>query len=82
MLAAKIHDAPNDEEIAGKAELLDEIELARDLRAGAIVVWAVSIACADIGDFAEKRRLGLVRRHRIIRKPVAEIRHRVLQAIG
>ena len=35
LLPAEIDDVPDDEEVAGELELLDEIELARDLRAGA-----------------------------------------------
>ena len=35
VLAAEVHDVPDDEEVAGEIELLDQIELARDLRAGA-----------------------------------------------
>ena len=31
LLAAEAHDVPDDEEVAGEIELLDEIELARDL---------------------------------------------------
>ena len=33
LLPAEIDDVPDDEEVAGELELLDEIELARDLRA-------------------------------------------------
>ena len=82
VLPAEIHDVPDDQEVAGEIELLDEIELARDLRAGAIVIRTVAIARADLGHLPQKRRLRLARRHRIFRKAVAEIRHRVLQPIG
>jgi hypothetical protein len=33
LLPAEVDDVPDDEEVAGEVELLDEIELARDLRA-------------------------------------------------
>ena len=82
VLPAEIDDVPDDEEVAGELELLDEIELARDLRAGAIVVRPVALARAGVGDVAQERALRLAGRHRIVREAVAEIRHRVLQAIG
>ncbi len=82
LLAAKIHDVPDDQEVAGEIELLDEIELARDLGAGLVVIRAIAVARADLGDLAEKRRLVLARRHRIGRKPVAEILHGELQPLG
>ena len=82
LLAAVVDDVPDDEEIAGEIELLDQIELARDLRAGLVVIGPVAIARARVGDVAEKRHLGLAVRHRIRRKPVAEVRHRVLEPLG
>ncbi len=54
VLAAEIDDVPDDEEIAGELEFLDQIELALDLRAGAIVVRPVSFPRADAGDLPEK----------------------------
>ena len=81
VLPAEVDDVPDDQEVAGEVQLLDEIELARDLRARPIVVRAVAIARADLDHLPQKRRLRLARRHRIVGKPVAEIRHRVLQAI-
>src|SRR5262249_11365400 len=79
VLAAEIDNVPDDEEIAGELELLDEVELARDLRARAIVIRTIAFARADVGDLPEERRLRLAGRHRIVGKPVAEIRHRVPQ---
>ena len=64
VLAAEVHDVPDDEEVAGEIELLDEIELARDLGAGAIVIRPVAIARADLRHPAQKRRLRLAGRHR------------------
>ena len=82
VLPAEIDDVPDDEEVAGEIELLDEIELARDLRARAVVIRPVALARADVGDLPQERRLRLAGRHRIVGKAVAEIGHRVLQAIG
>ena len=62
VLPAEVHDVPDDQEVAGEIELLDEIELARDLRAGAIVIRTVAIAGADVGHPPEERRLRLARR--------------------
>ena len=82
VLPAVIDDVPDDEEVAGEIELLDQIELARDLRAGAVVIRPVAIARAGLGDVAEERHLGFAGRHRIRRKAVAEIRHRVFEPLG
>ena len=82
LLAAVVHDVPDDQEVAGEIELLDEIELAGDLRAGAIVKRPVPVTRAELGDPPEKRGLRFARRHRVVGEPVAEIGHRVLQPIG
>src|SRR5439155_5987493 len=50
VLPAEIHDVPDDEEVAGEIELLDEVELARDLRLCAIVKRLIPLARADVGD--------------------------------
>ena len=81
VLPAEVDDVPDDQEITGEVQLLDEIELARNLRARPIVVRAVSIARADLGHLPQERRLRLAWRNRIVREPVTEIGHRVLQAI-
>ena len=82
VVAAEVHDVPDDQKVAGEIEPLDEIELARDLRAGAIVIRPVPLARAEVGELAEKRRRGFARRNGIFRKPIAEIGHRVLQPLG
>ncbi len=82
LLAAVIHDIPDDEEVAGELELLDEIELARDLRARLVVIRAVALARADVGDLAEKGHLGFARRHRVAREAIPEIVHRELEPLG
>ena len=56
VLPAEIDDVPDDQEVAGELELLDEIELARDLRARAVVIRPVALARADVGDLAQERR--------------------------
>ena len=38
LLPAVVHDVPDDQEVAGEIELLDQIELARDLRARLVVI--------------------------------------------
>ena len=47
-LPAEVDDVPDDQEVAGEIELLDEIQLARDLRACAIVIRPVPLARADL----------------------------------
>ena len=68
VLAAEIDDVPDDEEVAGELELLDQIELARDLRAGLVVIGPVAVARAGVGDVAQERRLRLAGRHRVVRE--------------
>ena len=48
LLPAEIDDVPDDEEVAGELEPVDEIELARNLGAGAIVKRPIAIARADV----------------------------------
>ena len=50
VLAAEVHDVPDDEKVAGEIEPFDEIQLARDLRARAVVIRPVAIAGADVGE--------------------------------
>ena len=75
LLPAEIDDVPDDQEVAGELEPLDQIELARHLRAGAIVKRAIAIARADLGDLAQERDLGLAVGDRVFRKAIAEVRH-------
>ena len=81
-MAAEIDDVPDDQEVAGEIETLDEIELARNLRAGAIVIRPIPLARAEIGQLAEKRDVRLARRHRIVGKAIAEIGHRVVEPLA
>ncbi len=73
LLPAEIDDVPDDQEVAGELELLDQIELARHLRAGAIVKRTIAVARADLGDLAQERDLGLAVGDRIFRKAIAEV---------
>ena len=82
VLPAEIDDVPDDEEVAGELQLLDQVQLARDLRARAVVVRPVALARADVGDLPQERDLRFAGRHRVIGKAIAEIGHRVVQAIG
>ena len=82
LLPAVIDDVPDDEEVAGEIELLDEIELARNLRTRLVVIGTVAIPRAHFGDLAQKRDLGFARRDRIAWEAIAEIVHRELQPLG
>ncbi len=82
LLPAEIDDVPDDQEVAGQIEPLDQIELAHHLRAGVIVKGPVAIARTDLGDLAQERHLGLAVGNRIFRKAIAEVVHAELQAIG
>ena len=82
VMAAEIDDVPDDEEVAGEIETLDEIELARNLRAGPIVIRTIALARAEVGQLAEKRAVRLARRHRIVGKAIAEIGHRVVEPLA
>ncbi len=82
VLTAEVHDVPDDQEVAGELELLDEIELARNLGARPIVERSIAIARPDLGDPAEERALGFASRHRVLGKSVAEVGHRVLQPVS
>ena len=81
MLARVVHDVPDDEEVAGEIEALDEIEFAGDLRPRAIVEGPVTFARADLGDLAQERRLRLAGRHGIRRKAIPQVGHRVREPI-
>ena len=82
LLPAEIDDVPDDEEVAGEIETVDEIQLTRDLRAGAIVERPVAIARADVRQPSKERRLGLPGRNRVLRKAVAEIGQREIEPLG
>jgi hypothetical protein len=81
-LAAEVHQVPDDQEVAGQIQPLDEIQLARDLRARAVVIRPVPIPRAHLRDLPEKRRHRFARRHGVLGEAVAQIGHRVLEPIG
>ena len=82
LLPAVVDDVPDDQEVAGEIELLDQIELAGDLRARLVVIRPVSLARTHVRHVAQERRRGLAGRHRIFRESISEIRHRVFEPLG
>ena len=82
VLAAEIDDVPDDQEVAGEIELLDQIELALDLAARALVIRPIALARARLRDLPQKRRHRLARGNGVFGKAVAEIGHRVREPIG
>ena len=56
LLPAEVHDVPDDEEVAGEIELLDEIQLALDLARVARLDRPVALARARLRDLAQERR--------------------------
>jgi hypothetical protein len=98
LFAAEADDVPDDEEISGEVELLDEMEFAFDLAAGALlqvlimeaVLWdavarkrdAITPAGAFVGALAQKRHHGLAFGHGITRKFVAQIAKLEFEAGG
>ena len=81
LLAAEIDDVPDDQEIAGQAEFLDEVEFAGDLRAGFVVEGPVPFAGTHERDGPQERRGRLAGRHGVIGKLIAEIVHGIVQTI-
>src|SRR5690606_28898030 len=79
---AVIDDVPDDEEVAGEIEFLDEREFAIDLRTRAVVIRTIAITCPHLRDAPEKRDLVLAGGHRVLRKAVAEIGERELEPLG
>ena len=82
LLTAVIDDVPDDQEVAGEIELLDEIELAGNLCARLVVIGPIPIARAHLRHVAEERGGGFARRHGIDRESISQIRHRVLEPLG
>src|SRR5690606_40385170 len=82
VLSAVVDDVPDDEEVAGQIELVDERDLALELRARGLVIRPVAITRADLRDAPQKRRLRLAGRHGIRRKAAAQVRQRGLEPVG
>ena len=82
MLSTVVDDVPDDEEIPGQVELLDQIELTRYLTTCRIVIRTIPLTRSDLGDLSQKRSHRFPRRHWELWKAISEIRHRVAQSIG
>ncbi len=82
LLPAEIDDVPDDQEVAGERELLDQIQLARNLRARAVVIRPIPLARADLRHLPQERRHRLARGHRVVGEAIAEVGHRVAKPIG
>ena len=81
-LTAVVDDVPDDEEVPGEIEPLDQIELALDLASRTIVIRPISLARARLRHLPQERRHRLAGRNRVVRKAVAEIRHGVFEPFG
>ena len=62
--------------------LLDQIELPYHLASCAVVIGTISLTRSNFGDLSKKRAHRLPGGHRIFRKAVSKIRHRVTQTVG
>ena len=82
VFAAEAHDVPDDQEIAGQLQLLDERQLALDLPPRALVIGTVAQARALFRQLAQERHLGLALGHGVARKFVAQVGQRELEARG
>ena len=82
LLPAEVHEVPDDEEVPGEIELLDQIEFARDLPARLLRERSIPPVRTRLGDPPQERDLRLAVGHRIVRKAVAQVREREVEAIG
>src|SRR5579863_7844347 len=82
MLAAKLHDVPHDQEVAGQLELRDYAELMFELAARAIVRPLPAFARAGLGQRPKIAVGRFTGRQRIIGEAVTEILEREFTAIG
>ena len=66
VLAAELGDLPDDQEVAGEVELLDDLQFVLDLgeRLGALLAVRVAQSCAVVGDLAQVAHLGVPGRDR------------------
>ncbi len=78
VLSAEIHDVPDDQEIAGKVQLFDQVQFARHLVACALVIGPVPLARPNLGELPQKRGRRFAGGHGILGKPVTKVGHRVL----
>lgn len=82
LLPAEVHEVPDDQEVPGEIELLDQIEFACDLPARPVGQRPVTPVCTSLGDPPQEGDLRLAVGNRIIRKPVAQVREREVEALG
>ena len=82
VLPTEIHNVPDDEEVAGEVEGVDETELPGNLRTRPVVIGLIAMPGTDLDHAAEEPVLGLAMRHGIAGKPVAQIVHGKLQPLG
>src|SRR5262249_40039267 len=72
---------PDDQEVAGEVELLDEVELLRELRLRLGRQRTEARARALPGDVAEVRDRRLARRERVVGELVTEVRQREVEPL-
>jgi hypothetical protein len=82
LLPAVADDVPDDQEIAGQIELVDQRQLALDLAARLVAVRPVALAGPLIGNLTEKRHHRLAVADRVDGKAIAEVVHRVLEPLA
>ena len=82
LLTAVVDDVPDDEEVTGEIEPLDQIELTLDLASRTIVIRPISLPRARLRHLPQERRHRLAGRNRVLRKAIPEIRHGVFEPFG
>jgi hypothetical protein len=82
VVTAELHDVPDDQEVAGEIELVDHRELVLDLPLRVVLVRAIAVARAAIGQQPQIRMERFTRRHRVNREAIAEILQREGEPIG
>ena len=73
VVAGKTAEIPDDQEIPAETQLRDESEFPLQLPAHVAHHAAVALLGAEVRHLAQKTVLVLVRRHRVVRKPVAKV---------
>ena len=81
LLLAEAHQVPDDQEVAGQLELLDQRELLLDLRLGLGGQRAEAGAGAVPGEVAQVGVRRLVRRQRVVGEAVAEVLQGEVEAL-
>ena len=78
--AAELDDIPDDQEIAGEAELLNQCEFALNLLPRPLVVGTVAVARAFVSALSQERIHRLAGRHGVLRELITEIVQSEFQA--